>query len=101
MHRDGIDQSNTQVNEFNANPVLTANACSGILQVVAIRLSSGANPMGLLAVCDAESTVFHWFENQINASNRGKEMDFERSWHQQHEGRSKSEFLNKIISEQP
>ena len=57
LHRDANDQANSQLTEYGANPVLTADASSGILQVVSVRLSNGVNSVDTLAVCDTGSIL--------------------------------------------
>ena len=54
---DGTDQSDSQLTYSGANSNLTANACSGILQVVFVNLSNGVNWIDMLAVCDTDSTL--------------------------------------------
>ena len=55
LHKDDQNEANPSANL--TDPVLTANACSGILQVVAIQLSNGMKTMDTLAVCDTGSTL--------------------------------------------
>ena len=56
LHRDGNEPANSQLTDNGANPILTPNACSGILQVVSVKFSSGVNSVDTLAVCDIGST---------------------------------------------
>ena len=50
LHRDGNDQANSQLTESGTNTVLTATACSGILQVLSVKLSICVNWVDTLAV---------------------------------------------------
>ena len=52
LHTDESDPANTTVNESSANPALTPNTCSGILQVVAVKSSTGVESIDTISVCD-------------------------------------------------
>ena len=58
LHRDEKTQSKGQIRESSTKAALNANACSGLLQVVAVRLSNGGSNVDTLAVCDTGSTLF-------------------------------------------
>ena len=53
----GNDRSDSHLTNCETNPVLTANACGGFLQMVSVKLSNGANWLETLAVCDTEETL--------------------------------------------
>ena len=57
LHMDGNSQANSQLTDADANPVLAANACSGILLAVSVKLSNGIHSVDKLAVCDTGSTL--------------------------------------------
>ena len=57
LHRDQKTVSEPKTSDCSTNPVLTANACSGLLQVVSVRLSNGTKKVDTFAVCDTGSTL--------------------------------------------
>ena len=86
------ETSNSIENTTNADAVMTANACSGSLQIVPITLSNGATSIRTMAICDTGSTlsfVDKDIKNQLGVQgnaitlniagiNGTKEMDSER-----------------------
>ena len=57
LHKGENTQSKGHTGDSSTNPVFTANACSGLLEVVAVRLSTGANNVDTLAVNETGSTI--------------------------------------------
>ena len=55
LHTDESDPVNTTVIESSANPALTVNTCSDILQVVAVKSSTGVESIDTLSACDTGS----------------------------------------------
>ena len=51
-------QTSSNETNNNADAVLTANSCSGSLQISPITLSSGGTSNDRLAICDTGSTLF-------------------------------------------
>ena len=57
LHKDENPQSKGHTGEASTNPVFTANTCSRLLQLIAVRFSNGANNVDTLAVYATRSTI--------------------------------------------